>query len=83
MLVHCSPIKSRKRLGKDVTGTCTTNADIIYTCVSHAGLVNDVTETDCRTKNGGSHGNVFITFKMLNFDKLDLKLTGERKKKLL
>ena len=36
-----------------------------FTSSAHAGLVYDVTDTDCWVQNGRTHGHVFITFKHL------------------
>ena len=52
IFVRSLPTKSRKRLARDVFDTFTT----------HAGLVHDVTNTDCRAQNGSTHGRVFATF---------------------
>ena len=54
MLAQSLPTKSRKRLAHDLFATFAT----------HAGLVHDITDTDCWAQNGSTHGHVFIT---LNF----------------
>ena len=46
MPVHSLPMKSRKRLVRDVFGTSDT----------HAGLVYDVSDNDGGAQNGGTHG---------------------------
>ena len=58
MLVHSLPMKSRERLVHDV---------MPYNSAIHAGLVHDVTDTDCMTQNGSAHGPVFATFKLFFF----------------
>ena len=53
MLVHSSPTKSATRLAHDV----------IYTCVTQAGLAHDVTDTDRQAQNSGAHGRVSAMLK--------------------
>ena len=45
--------QSRKKLTRDVIGTCAT----------HAGPVDDVKDTDCQTQNGSAQDRAFATFK--------------------
>ena len=45
--------QSRKKLARDVIGTCAT----------HAGPVDDVKDTDCQTQNGSAQDRAFATFK--------------------
>ena len=37
--------------------------DVMFTSVTHAGLVHDVADTDSQTENGSAHSRVFATFK--------------------
>ena len=37
--------------------------DVMYTSVTHVGLIHDVTQTDYPTQNGSAHYRVFATFK--------------------
>ena len=53
ILVCSLPMRSGKRLAYDVFDTS----------INHADLVHDVTDTDCRSQNGTTHGCVFVTFK--------------------
>ena len=52
MLVHSSPMKSRKWLAHDVFDTF----------ASHACLVHVVIDADCGAQNGSSHGCISATF---------------------
>ena len=47
----------------------------VYCSATHAKPVHDVTEADCQTQNGGTHGSVFLQFSSVKFYKLDGKLT--------
>lgn len=47
------PMKSRKRLARNV----------IDTCVTHSDLVHDVRDTDYQTENGSTHSHIFLAFK--------------------
>ena len=53
MLVRSSPMKSRKRLARDVLDTSATRAE----------LVHDVTDTYSHTQNGSAHSSVLAAFK--------------------
>ena len=44
-------------------------------CVTHAGHVHDVTDTDCGAQYCITHGRAFATFKRLFFYKQDEKLS--------
>ena len=46
-----SPMKSTKELTHAVMDILTT----------HAGLVHDITDTDCQTQNGSGHGRAFAS----------------------
>ena len=65
MFVCSLPMKSRQRLARDVFDTFAT----------HAGLVCDVTNTDCLTQSGNTLGCVFAAFKMPDFNVQDERLS--------
>ena len=49
------------------------------TFATHAGLVHDVTDSDCSAQNGSFHGRVFATFScLIQFSKQDEK-SSEKK----
>ena len=52
ILVRSLPMKSSNGLVRDV----------LDTSVTHANLVQYVTDTDCKTQNGSAHGRVFVTY---------------------
>ena len=62
-------MKSRKRLARDVFDTF----------ASYAGLVYDVTDTDCCAQNNSTHGHLFSTFKRRFFKKRDEKSSEKLK----
>ena len=37
--------------------------DVVYISATSAGLVHDVTDTNCLAQNGDTHDRVFMTFK--------------------
>ena len=43
--------------------------DVVDTFTTHASLVYDVTDTDCRAQNGSTHGRVFCDFQTSLFNK--------------
>ena len=57
MLVHFLPMKSRKKLVRDVFNAFDTHVDLVY----------DVTDTDCSTQNGCTYGCLFRSFQTSNF----------------
>ena len=51
-------MKNRKRLARDVPDTFAT----------HAGRINDMTDTDCQRQNGSTHGFVFLQLSDVSFE---------------
>ena len=69
MLVCSLAMKSRKRLADEV----------MYT---HAGFVQDVTDTDHQTQNGSTHSHVSVTFQHKFLTNLTINWHTHKKKKL-
>ena len=66
MLVHSLPVENTKGLAQYVKKDASDTA---------AGLVHDVTDTDCQSQNGSAHGHVFFDFRMSILSKVDHKST--------
>ena len=69
----CLEMESRKRFACDVLHNFTTHSSIVY----------DVTDTDCLSENGSTHGRVYYGFQMsiFNKEKSNKKQTKKKKKK--
>ena len=57
MMVPTLPMKSRKKLARDVFNAFDTHVDLIY----------DVTDRDCSTQNGCTYGCLFRSSQTSNF----------------